>query len=149
MLLCLVCFTSLASFFLPSHLSLKQVYIWSCVCWPTLHVHDVHWLAQRMSHVHVLRNMSVLQSVYGYSYSRDPDHIRHECTTQISLLNAADCLYYRFNRQEWVRYIWAFGLLAAGQSSTMTVSATTCTCALYSTRPKILPINGPFNGRPF
>ena len=87
-----------------------------------------------MSHVHVLRNMSVLQSVYGYSYSRDPEHIRHECTTEISLLNAADCLYYRFNRQEWVRYIWAVGLLAAGQSSTMTVSATTvhvhvhCTC---------------------
>ena len=85
-----------------------------------------------MSHVlYVLRDMSVLQSVYGYSYSRDPEHIRHECTTEISLLNAADCLYYRFNRQEWVRYIWAVGLLAAGQSSTMTVSATTCTCALY------------------
>ncbi|CAI8031435.1 Natural resistance-associated macrophage protein 2 [Geodia barretti] len=70
-------------------------------------------------------------SVFGYNYASDihgkcAQHIsdlatvQRECTEQISLLNAADCLYYRFHCQEWVRYIWAIGLLAAGQSSTMT-----------------------------
>jgi Mn2+/Fe2+ NRAMP family transporter len=69
--------------------------------------------------------------VFGYNYSSDihgkcAQHIsdlatiQRECTEHISLLNAADCLYYRFHCQEWVRYIWAIGLLAAGQSSTMT-----------------------------
>lgn len=60
--------------------------------------------------------------MFGYSYENAPDSIQQECTQDISLLNAADCLYYRYDKQEWVRYIWAFGLLAAGQSSTMTVS---------------------------
>ena len=64
----------------------------------------------------------LLQSVFGYSYSSYPAHIQKQCTQDIGLLNAAECLYYRYHRQEWVRYIWAIGLLAAGQSSTMTVS---------------------------
>ena len=63
-----------------------------------------------------------VQSVFGYTYSSAPAHIRTDCTEHISLLNAADCLYYRFQQREWVRYVWAIGLLAAGQSSTMTVS---------------------------
>ena len=74
-----------------------------------------------------------MQSVFGFSYSGGDvqrectqhisySDIQRECTQHISLLNAADCLYYRYNCKEWVRYIWAIGLLAAGQSSTMTVS---------------------------
>lgn len=59
------------------------------------------------------------QGVYAYSYSDATQ--QKQCTEDISLLNAADCLYYRYNH-EWVKYIWAIGLLAAGQSSTMTVS---------------------------
>ena len=73
-----------------------------------------------------LKEYFFLQSVFGYSYSDYPANIQRECTQHISLLNAADCLYYRYNRQEWVRYIWAIGLLAAGQSSTMTVRIIPC-----------------------
>jgi natural resistance-associated macrophage protein len=59
-------------------------------------------------------------SVFNYSYSDETQDIRTTCTEHISLLNAADCLYYRYNHREWVPYVWAIGLLAAGQSSTMT-----------------------------
>ena len=57
-----------------------------------------------------------------FGYKDYPPNLQKECTEGISLLTAAECLYYRFNSQEWVKYIWAVGLLAAGQSSTMTVS---------------------------
>ena len=53
--------------------------------------------------------------------------MREECAAEsISLLHAVDCLYYRYGKLEWIKYIWAIGLLAAGQSSTMTVS-----CEVY------------------
>jgi len=49
--------------------------------------------------------------------------VRQSCLAgNISLLAAEQCLYYRYGKQEWIKYIWAIGLLAAGQSSTMTVS---------------------------
>ena len=64
------------------------------------------------------------QAVYDYSYGSDvPLNIRLGCTAgNISLLNAEQCLFYRYNQLGWIKYIWAVGLLAAGQSSTMTVS---------------------------
>lgn len=50
-----------------------------------------------------------------------PREIREECnSTNISLLYAHECLYYAYGRRPWIKYIWAIGLLAAGQSSTMT-----------------------------
>ena len=67
----------------------------------------------------------LFQSVFNYSYSSDSTSVQVKCTEDISLLNAADCLYHRYDQKEWVRYIWAIGLLAAGQSSTMTVSKDT------------------------
>ena len=52
-----------------------------------------------------------------------PREVRQEChSTNISLLYAHECLYYAYGRRPWIKYIWAIGLLAAGQSSTMTVS---------------------------
>lgn len=59
---------------------------------------------------------------YTPSFSPDtPSSIVESCAPQnISLLNAEQCLYYRYDRQKWIKYIWAIGLLAAGQSSTMT-----------------------------
>ena len=68
------------------------------------------------------------QSVYAYTYPpTTPASVREECAAEtISLLYAVDCLYYRYGKLEWVKYIWAIGLLAAGQSSTMTVS-----CEVY------------------
>ena len=62
--------------------------------------------------------------MFNYSYSGQTQDVITKCTEDISLLNAADCLYYRYHEREWIRYIWSIGLLAAGQSSTMTVSAT-------------------------
>ena len=64
-----------------------------------------------------------LQAVFDHSYGSDvPVGVREGCTAHnISLLNAEECLFYRYNRLEWIKYIWAIGLLAAGQSSTMTV----------------------------
>ena len=62
--------------------------------------------------------------MFDYSYGPDvPQAIRLGCNTaNISLLNAEQCLYYRYGKLGWIKYIWAIGLLAAGQSSTMTVS---------------------------
>ena len=52
-----------------------------------------------------------------------PREVRQECnSTDISLLYAHECLYYAYGQMPWIKYIWAIGLLAAGQSSTMTVS---------------------------
>ena len=71
--------------------------------------------------------LPVLQAVFDYSYGPDvPLEVREGCNADnISLLNAEDCLFYRYDRLGWIKYIWAIGLLAAGQSSTMTV----CTCS--------------------
>ena len=62
--------------------------------------------------------------MYNYTYpSSVPHDVIMSCSAEnISLLNAETCLYYRFDKLEWIKYIWAVGLLAAGQSSTMTVS---------------------------
>ena len=64
------------------------------------------------------------QSVFDYTYPpTTPASVQESCAPgKISLLRAVDCLFYRYNKQEWIKYIWAIGLLAAGQSSTMTVS---------------------------
>ena len=64
------------------------------------------------------------QSVYASTFPpTTPTSVTVECAAgNISLLNAVDCLFYRYNQQQWIKYIWAIGLLAAGQSSTMTVS---------------------------
>lgn len=64
------------------------------------------------------------QSVFAYTYPpTTPASVQELCTPErISLLHAVDCLFYRYDQQEWIKYIWAIGLLAAGQSSTMTVS---------------------------
>ncbi len=64
------------------------------------------------------------QGVFNYEYPIDtPIHIQESCAADsISLLSAVDCLYYRYGQRQWVKYVWALGLLAAGQSSTMTVS---------------------------
>ena len=64
-----------------------------------------------------------LQAVFDYSYgSNVPLDVREGCIADnISLLNAERCLFYRYDKLGWIKYIWAIGLLAAGQSSTMTV----------------------------
>ena len=64
------------------------------------------------------------QSVFDYTYPpTTPASVQESCAPgKISLLRAVDCLFYRYDKQEWIKYIWAIGLLAAGQSSTMTVS---------------------------
>ncbi|XP_064387792.1 natural resistance-associated macrophage protein 2-like [Halichondria panicea] len=50
-----------------------------------------------------------------------PIDVQWACSpANISLLRAVDCLYYSNGMQDWIRYVWAVGLLAAGQSSTMT-----------------------------
>ena len=67
----------------------------------------------------------ILQGVYNFAAAPGfiPREIREECnSTNISLLYAHECLYYAYGRKPWIKYIWAIGLLAAGQSSTMTVS---------------------------
>lgn len=68
--------------------------------------------------------MYILQAVFNYNYGPDvPLEVRLGCSAEnISLLNAEECLFYRYNKLGWIKYIWAIGLLAAGQSSTMTVS---------------------------
>ena len=67
--------------------------------------------------------ISFLQAVFSYTYpSNVPSEVRLSCNADnISLLNAETCLFYRYDRLEWIKYVWALGLLAAGQSSTMTV----------------------------
>ena len=67
--------------------------------------------------------MQCLQAVYDFTYpSNVPLAVREGCVAgNISLLNAEQCLFYRYDKLGWVKYIWAMGLLAAGQSSTMTV----------------------------
>ena len=60
--------------------------------------------------------------MYAYQGSY-PIEVRDECQpSTISLLHAHECLFYAFGMKQWIKYIWAVGLLAAGQSSTMTVS---------------------------
>ena len=73
----------------------------------------------------------MLQAVYDYSYpSTVPSDVILACSPDnISLLNAEQCLFYRYNQLSWIKYIWAIGLLAAGQSSTMTVCHCSCVCA--------------------
>ena len=63
--------------------------------------------------------------MYNYAYpSSVPANVVMMCNAEnISLLNAEKCLYYRYDQLGWIKYIWALGLLAAGQSSTMTVGA--------------------------
>ena len=52
-----------------------------------------------------------------------PIQVQHDCKpNNVGLLSADQCLYWRYGQQQWIRYVWAVGLLAAGQSSTMTVS---------------------------
>jgi natural resistance-associated macrophage protein len=50
-------------------------------------------------------------SVYAYDY---------DACSNLGLLTADKCLYEAFGQQVWIKYIWAIGLLASGQSSTMT-----------------------------
>ena len=58
-----------------------------------------------------------------------PIDVQWACSpANISLLRAVDCLYYSNGMQDWIRYVWAVGLLAAGQSSTMTVRVCVCVC---------------------
>ena len=66
----------------------------------------------------------MIQAVFNYEYGPEvPAAVREGCAAgQISLLNAEKCLFYRYNQLGWIKYVWAIGLLAAGQSSTMTVS---------------------------
>ena len=66
----------------------------------------------------------VMQAVFNFDYGPDvPEAVREGCAaSEISLLNAEKCLFYRYNQLGWIKYVWALGLLAAGQSSTMTVS---------------------------
>ena len=73
---------------------------------------------------------NMLQAVYDYSYpSTVPSDVILACSPdKISLLKAEQCLFYRYNQLGWIKYIWAIGLLAAGQSSTMTVCNCVCTC---------------------
>lgn len=61
-------------------------------------------------------------AVFNYNYGPDvPLEVRLGCSAEnISLLSAEKCLFYRYNKLGWIKYIWAIGLLAAGQSSTMT-----------------------------
>ena len=63
--------------------------------------------------------------MYNYTYPSDvPLDVVLGCNAEnISLLNAEKCLFYRYDQLGWIKYIWAVGLLAAGQSSTMTVGA--------------------------
>ena len=77
------------------------------------------------------------QAFYTPSFSPDtPSSIVESCAPQnISLLNAEQCLFYRYDRQKWIKYIWAIGLLAAGQSSTMTVRS----CAVSLLSAPIIP----------
>ena len=81
-----------------------------------------------------------MQAVYNYTYpSSVPSDIILACTAEnISLLNAEQCLYYRYGQLGWVKYIWAIGLLAAGQSSTMTV----CVCVFVYLKEKKSGENG-------
>ena len=69
-------------------------------------------------------SLPVSQGLYNYMYPPGtPQDIIDNCTPEgISLLNAEQCLFYRYGEKQWVKYVWAIGLLAAGQSSTMTVS---------------------------
>ena len=69
-----------------------------------------------------------MQAVYNYTYHSDvPTDVILGCSAEnISLLNAEQCLYYRYGQLGWIKYIWAIGLLAAGQSSTMTVCVHVC-----------------------
>ena len=65
----------------------------------------------------------LFQSVYNYTFPREvPGEVLDNCMPEtISLLSAESCLFYRYGQKQWVKYVWALGLLAAGQSSTMTV----------------------------
>lgn len=74
-----------------------------------------------------------LQKVYGYEYPPEvPLQVRESCTqSNISLLHAEECLFYAYGQQEWIKYIWALGLLAAGQTSTMTVSVSSDKTVTY------------------
>lgn len=70
-------------------------------------------------------NMFVLcvfgATVYSTNLASYPVELQTLCAPdQISLLNAHKCLYYAFGQKQWIIYIWALGLLAGGQSSTMT-----------------------------
>ena len=78
----------------------------------------------------VLWYVLFLQAVFSYTYpSYVPSEVRLSCNSDnISLLNAETCLFYRYGKLEWIKYIWALGLLAAGQSSTMTVCVCVCVC---------------------
>lgn len=61
--------------------------------------------------------------MYSTNLASYPVELQTLCAPdQISLLNAHQCLYYAFGQKQWIIYIWALGLLAGGQSSTMTVS---------------------------
>ena len=77
-----------------------------------------------------LLNHNNIQAVYNYNYpSSVPSDVILACSAEnISLLNAEQCLYYRYDQLGWIKYIWAIGLLAAGQSSTMTVCGV-CVCS--------------------
>ncbi|XP_019849504.1 PREDICTED: metal transporter nramp1 homolog isoform X1 [Amphimedon queenslandica] len=56
--------------------------------------------------------------VFSYDF---PSELKDSCSSSgISLLTAEECLYNSFGQKEWIKYIWAIGLLASGQSSTMT-----------------------------
>ena len=71
---------------------------------------------------------SLHQGVYSHAYPPStPFNVRQSCSAEnLSLLNA--CLFYRYDKQQWIKYIWA----AAGQSSTMTVSWWTMWCKCYT-----------------
>ena len=72
--------------------------------------------------------LSLHQGIYFYTYlPSTPLNVRQSCSAEkLSLLNA--CLFYRYDKQQWIKYIWA----AAGQSSTMTVSWWTMWCECYT-----------------
>ena len=96
-------------------------------CIGILHIHHNTYATEMCSLFFVIVFFPT-QSVYAYTYPpTTPASVQESCTPgKISLLHAVDCLFYRYDKQEWIKYIWAIGLLAAGQSSTMTVS-----CGVY------------------
>ena len=99
----------------------QSVNLW---CIGILHIHRNMYATEMCSLFFYCCCFFPTQSVFAYTYPpTTPASVQESCTPEkISLLHAVNCLFYRYDQQEWIKYIWAIGLLAAGQSSTMTVS---------------------------
>ena len=102
--------------------------VFGAVRWPfcfllNCHTHTQHVHTCTHTHTPHTHTLLVHQTVYSTNLATYPVELQSQCAPdQISLLIAHECLYYAFNGKTWIIYIWALGLLAGGQSSTMTVS---------------------------